>query len=145
MLKVRFDAWQSAVNLQSATGLSLVVFTTTNSRVFSALINLHDPNGSRTDPEHFQFTLDLLKPVADAMSWDSAVFLSGRFVSVNDASPLLLFWAYQAGTIHQRQISPYNDEALQLLEHMKTKLVVMSSRWRASSKFPLFYNGVVLI
>jgi hypothetical protein len=105
--------------------------------VSSALIALHDPESLRTDPQLVQFAVDLLKPVADAMSWDSAIFLSGMLVSVEDASPLLLFWAYQAGTIYNRLVRRYEKENLQGLFRMKEKLRIMSQRWCAGSKFSL--------
>lgn len=100
----------------------------------SALIALHDPQQSRTDPQHMQFTADLLKPVVDSMSWDSTVFLRGTMVSVGDASPLLLYWAYQAGTIYDRLLSLYGADSLQLLFQMRGKLLVMSRRWLAGGK-----------
>lgn len=81
-----------------------------------------------------QLTADLLKPVADSMSWDSAVFLRGTLVSVGDASPLLLHWAYQAGTIYNRLLSTYEADSLHLLYQMREKLRIMSHRWLAGGK-----------
>ncbi|OCL08529.1 hypothetical protein AOQ84DRAFT_340229 [Glonium stellatum] len=104
---------------------------------YSALIALYDPGSSRADPEHARFAMDLLKPVADSMSWDSEIFLSGTLVSVEDASPLLLYWAYQAATIYSRLLGRYGSEALQPLGRMKDKLQIMSHRWRAGGTYPI--------
>jgi hypothetical protein len=81
-----------------------------------------------------QFTADLLKPVADSMSWDTTVFLRGHLVSVGDASPLLLYWAYQAANIYNRLMSLYEADNLHLLYLMKDKLEIMSHRWLAGGK-----------
>ncbi|RFU31608.1 hypothetical protein B7463_g4737, partial [Scytalidium lignicola] len=108
---------------------------------YSALIALHDPDSFRTDPQHLQFAVDLLKPLADAMSWDSAIFLSGTLVSVNDASPLLLFWAYEAGTIYNRLMPHYERDTLELLYQMKEKLRIMSHRWQAGNAYLEILNS----
>lgn len=78
--------------------------------------------------------LDLLKPVTDSMVSDSQVFLNGILVSVEDASPMLLFWAYQAGSIYNRLAGQYDVDALLPLIEMKEKLVIMSRRWKAGGK-----------
>jgi hypothetical protein len=77
----------------------------------------------------------LLKPVADSTAWETKIFLSGILVSVEDASPLLLFWAYQAATIYNRLIRQHDAEALAPLAKMKEKLIVMSRRWKAGGEF----------
>jgi hypothetical protein len=79
--------------------------------------------------------MDLLKPVADTMSWKSGIFLSGVLVSVEDASPLLLLWAYQAATIYNRLLPRYGMEALTPLATMRDKLQIMSIRWKAGGKY----------
>ncbi|KAL7904110.1 hypothetical protein GGI35DRAFT_242218 [Trichoderma velutinum] len=98
---------------------------------YSGLIALHDPQSSRIDQQHMQFATDMLMPVVESMAWDSKIFLSGFRVSVGDASPLLLLWAYQASTIYNRLLSQYQKESLFLLYQMKLKLRVMSQRWLA--------------
>jgi hypothetical protein len=100
----------------------------------SGLIALHDPESSRKDQQHMQFAIDMLMPVVESMAWDSKIFLSGFRVSVEDASPLLLLWAYQASTIYNRLLSLYQKESLFLLYQMKLKLHVMSQRWLAGGK-----------
>ncbi|KAL7792555.1 hypothetical protein V8C37DRAFT_119068 [Trichoderma ceciliae] len=99
--------------------------------MYSALIALHDPQSLRVDQSHMQFTIDMLVPVVESMSWDSKIFLSGFRVSIADASPLLLVWAYQASTIYNRLLPRYQKETLFLLYQMKLKLRVMSQRWLA--------------
>jgi hypothetical protein len=103
----------------------------------SAIIALHDPTGLRNDPRQDHIALDLLKPVADSTTWETKIFLSGVLVSVEDASPLLLFWAYQAATIYNRLIRQHDAEALAPLAKMKEKLIVMSRRWKAGGEFLL--------
>lgn len=100
----------------------------------SGLIALHDPQSLRIDQQHMQFAIDMLMPVVESMAWDSKIFLSGFRVSVGDASPLLLLWAYQASTIYNRLLSQYQKESLFLLYQMKLKLRVMSQRWLAGGK-----------
>ncbi|EHK22960.1 uncharacterized protein TRIVIDRAFT_60222 [Trichoderma virens Gv29-8] len=100
---------------------------------YSGLIALHDPQSSRIDQQHMQFAIDMLMPVVESMAWDSKIFLSGFRVSVADASPLLLLWAYQASTIYNRLLSQYQKESLFLLYQMKLKLRVMSQRWLAGA------------
>jgi hypothetical protein len=78
--------------------------------------------------------LDLLKPVTDSMVSDSQIFLNGILVSVGDASPMLLFWAYQAGSIYNRLVGQYDSDALMPLIEMKEKLGIMSRRWKAGGK-----------
>ncbi|KAF2713108.1 hypothetical protein K504DRAFT_497936 [Pleomassaria siparia CBS 279.74] len=102
---------------------------------FRALIALHDPDGTRSDETHKAFTMDLLKPIADSMSWDTAVLLYDTTVSVEDASPLLLSWAYEAAKIHSRLVSLYDEDALWSLAQMKIKLGIMARRWKAGEQY----------
>ncbi|KAH7310902.1 hypothetical protein B0I35DRAFT_397306 [Stachybotrys elegans] len=99
---------------------------------YSALVALHDSQHSRTDPEYLQFTVELLKPVVDLMMLDSDVFLSGRLVSIEDASPILIRWAYDAGLILSRLASLYEFSDLEHLRRMVGKLEIMSQRWLAA-------------
>jgi hypothetical protein len=80
------------------------------------------------------FTLELLKPIADTMTWDTAIYLGDLRVSVEDASPLLLSWAYQAAKIHMRLVGKYGEQTLWSLAQMKTKLALMAKRWKAGGK-----------
>jgi hypothetical protein len=80
------------------------------------------------------FTLELLKPIADTMTWDTAIFLGGALVSIENASPLLLSWAYQAAKIHMRLVGKYGEQTLWSLAQMKTKLALMARRWKAGGK-----------
>jgi hypothetical protein len=102
---------------------------------YSALIALHDSIPSHSIPEHNHIAMALLKPVANAMTWDTRIFLSGILVSVEDASPLLLFWAYQAASIYNDLMSQYDAEALAPLGKMREKLQIMSRRWKVGGEF----------
>lgn len=69
------------------------------------------------------------------MSWDTAVFLGNTRVSVEDASPLLLSWAYQAAKIHIRLVGKYGEQTMWSLAQMQTKLAIMARRWKAGGKY----------
>lgn len=100
--------------------------------VYSALIALHDPVATRNDQAHVDFTLNLLRPIVDSMSWDTKIFLNGTFpVKVEDASPLLLSWAYQAAKISVRLSDRYGNDYLGPLMQMREKLMIMARRWKA--------------
>jgi hypothetical protein len=101
---------------------------------YSALIKLHDPQSFRQDQDHVELTLSLLRPIVNSMSWDTAIFLNGTFVKVEDASPLLLSWAYQAAKIYSRLVERYGEEFLSSLVQMREKLIIMAKRWKAGGK-----------
>lgn len=84
----------------------------------------------RTDKDHFNFAMEVLKPVVDDMSWASGIMFQSRIVSVADASPLLLMWAYQAITIYRRLQQRYGDVVCEPLALMEEKLHIMSRRWK---------------
>jgi hypothetical protein len=100
----------------------------------SAFITLHDPEGKRTDREHFDMAMAFLRPVINEMSWASGVWFGERLVHVSDASPFLLFWAYQAMTIYRRLEGYYGEEVQQHKSLMQEKLIIMSKRWKAGGK-----------
>jgi len=50
---------------------------------------------------------------------------------VSDASPFLLFWAYQAMTIYRRLEGYYGEEVQRHKSLMQEKLIIMSKRWMA--------------
>jgi hypothetical protein len=81
--------------------------------------------------------MDVIKPVVDDMSWASGIMFQDRMISVADASPLLLLWAYQAITIYRRLEQRYGDEVQGPLALMKEKLRIMSRRWKVGGKFML--------
>lgn len=66
------------------------------------------------------------------MAVDSDVFLSGQLVSIEDASPILIRWAYDAGIILSRLVSLYGLSDLKHLRQMVKKLEIMSQRWLAA-------------
>jgi hypothetical protein len=68
------------------------------------------------------------------MANETAVLLMGRLVSIEDASPVLLFWAYQAVTIYRQLLPQHGEEVLQPLLLMNNKLQIMSQRWLAGRK-----------
>jgi hypothetical protein len=98
------------------------------------LIALHDPDRLRPDSFVHELVTGILKPVADAMANETAILLMGRLVSINDASPLLLFWAYQAATIYRQLLPIHGENLLQPLFLMNNKLQIMSQRWLAGRK-----------
>ncbi|KAF2673857.1 hypothetical protein BT63DRAFT_168588 [Microthyrium microscopicum] len=102
---------------------------------YSALIALHDPDAKRADSEYFDLTMEFLKPVVNEMTWASGVWFNDRLVSIADASPFLLFWAYQAITIYRRLEGQYGYEAQQHMLLMNEKLRVMSLRWKAGEAY----------
>jgi|SRR6186713_1418035 len=110
-----------------------------------AIIALHDPRGARDDDSHMAFTMGLLKPFADSMSWDAAICLGDATVKVEDSSPLLLSWAYEAAKIHSRLLGQYGEDKLWELAQMQTKLEIMAKRWKAGGKFyyclSFFFGG----
>jgi hypothetical protein len=111
----------------------------------SALVALHDSQPSRSDWEYLQFTVDLLKPVMDTMTVDSDIFLSGKLVSIEDASPILIRWAYDAGIILSRLVSLYESSDLEHLRRMVGKLEIMSQRWLAAGMLTAnFHNELAL-
>lgn len=75
--------------------------------------------------------MEVLKPVVDDMSWASGIMFQSRIISVADASPLLLMWAYQAITIYRRLEQRYGDVVHEPLAVMEEKLRIMSRRWKA--------------
>ncbi|KAF1982763.1 hypothetical protein K402DRAFT_437571 [Aulographum hederae CBS 113979] len=98
---------------------------------YSALFALHDPDAKRADPEYMDFAISLLKPVVHEMTWASGIWFHERLVSVADASPLLLFWAFQAITLYCRLEGQYGYEVEQHMLLMREKLRIMSLRWKA--------------
>lgn len=84
----------------------------------------------RTDKEHFNFAMEVLKPVVDDMSWASGIMFQSRIISIADASPLLLMWAYQAITIYRRLEQRYGNVVQEPLALMQEKLRIMSRRWK---------------
>jgi hypothetical protein len=108
--------------------------------LLSALITLHDPEANRTDFEHFEMAMTFLRPVVDQMAWASGVWFGERLVNLSDASPLLIFWAYQAITIYHRLEGQYGNEVQQHLLLMKEKLKIMSQRWKAGGMGFFFSN-----
>lgn len=74
--------------------------------------------------------MEVLKPVVDDMSWASGIMFQSRIISVADASPLLLMWAYQAITIYRRLEQRYGDVVHKPLALMEEKLRIMSRRWK---------------
>jgi hypothetical protein len=84
----------------------------------------------RTDREHFNFAMEVLKPVVDDMSWASGIMFQSRIISIADASPLLLMWAYQAITVYRRLEQRYGDVVQEPLALMQEKLRIMSRRWK---------------
>jgi hypothetical protein len=72
-----------------------------------------------------------LRPVVSEMTLASRVWYGERLVDASDASPFLLFWAYQAVTIYHRLERYYGDEVQQYKLFMKEKLRLMSRRWKA--------------
>jgi len=75
--------------------------------------------------------MDFMRPVVNEMVWASGVWFSERLVHASDASPFLLFWAYQAITIYHRLRIQYGEEVEQHLFFMKEKLKMMAARWKA--------------
>ncbi|KAK5120909.1 hypothetical protein LTR16_004440, partial [Cryomyces antarcticus] len=71
---------------------------------YSALITLHDSQSNRSDAMHHQYAMSILKPVAEESALGSQMFMMTVTQSVEDASPLLLHWAYQAATVYGRLI-----------------------------------------
>lgn len=65
------------------------------------------------------------------MSWASGVWFGERLITVADASPFLLFWAYQSIKIYRRMEAQYNEEVQQHKALMEEKLRIMSRRWQA--------------
>jgi hypothetical protein len=100
-------------------------------KYFSALIALHDPDAKRTDLEQFDMVMGFLRPVVNEMTWASGVWFNDRLVNVSDASPFLIFWAYQAITIYRRLKGQYGAEVQQHMLLMREKLRIMSQRWKA--------------
>jgi hypothetical protein len=138
-LKALSNACQFVHNQASATGTTTVNFVSQNSHEpFSALITLHDHEGKRTDQEHFDMTMAFLRPVVEDMTWASGVWFGDRLVSIADASPFLLFWAYQAITIYRRLEGHYGEKVQQHMLLMKEKLRVMSLRWKAGGMYIFF-------
>jgi hypothetical protein len=112
----------------------------------SALITLHDPDANRTDPEYYDMAMNFLRPVVNEMTWASGAWISDQLVTIYDASPLLLFWAYQAITVYHRLEGRFGEEAQQHMLLMKDKLRIMSQRWKAGGiDFPLSRVGSLLI
>ncbi|KAF2424925.1 hypothetical protein EJ08DRAFT_408390 [Tothia fuscella] len=99
---------------------------------YSSLILLHDPKPLLVENH---MALDLLKPVTASMLEDSKIFMRGNIVSVEDASPMLLFWAYQAASIYNRLVGRFDSDALLPLLQMKEKLIIMSRRWKAGDVY----------
>ncbi|KAF2817754.1 uncharacterized protein BDZ99DRAFT_23774 [Mytilinidion resinicola] len=108
---------------------------------YSALIALHDPEARRTDLEQFDMKLVLLGPVVKEMTWASGIWFSERLVNISDASPFLLFWAYQAITIYRRLEARYGNETQQHMLLMKEKLRLMSLRWKAGEAYLQILNA----
>ncbi|KAF2108583.1 hypothetical protein BDV96DRAFT_652834 [Lophiotrema nucula] len=102
---------------------------------FSALIALHDHQSLRTDEAYVDTVLSYLKPILDLMSWDSNIFINGTMVRVEDASPLLLTWPYQAARIYNRLPEEYEETLVSPMKQMKEKLKVMSRRWKAADAY----------
>jgi len=93
---------------------------------------LHDPSLNRTDPEHIQYALALLKPVAEETIDSGCLFLTGSRGVVENPSPLLNHWAYQAATIYNRLIRETGRQELGPLEKLKLKLRILARRWMAA-------------
>lgn len=66
------------------------------------------------------------------MLLDTEVFLSGKLVSIEDASPVIIRWAYEAGAIYHRFTRFYDTSSILHLQLMKEKLKIMSQRWLAA-------------
>jgi len=107
----------------------------------SALIALHDPEAIRTDREQFDMTMAFIRPVINDMTWASGVWFGGRLVNISDASPFLLFWAYQAITIYRRLEGQYGHEVKQHMLLMREKLRIMSQRWKAGDAYVQILNA----
>ncbi|KAF2495903.1 hypothetical protein BU16DRAFT_360464 [Lophium mytilinum] len=108
---------------------------------YSALIALHDPEAKRTDLEQFDMKMAFLGPVVNEMTWASGVWFGDRLVNISDASPFLLFWAYQAITIYRRLEERYGNETQQHMLLMKEKLRLMSLRWKAGEAYMQILNA----
>jgi hypothetical protein len=95
----------------------------------SGLIILHDPTSTRTDKDHFDFAMEVLKPVVDDMSWASGIMFQSRNISIADASPLLLMWAYQSIMVYRRLEQRYGDVVQEPLALIQEKFRIISRRW----------------
>ncbi len=100
--------------------------------LYSSLSLLHDPSLSKTDPDHIQYSLALLKPVAEETVDSGCLFLTGSRGVVENPSPLLIHWAYQAATIYSRLIRETGRQDLGPLEKLKLKLRILARRWMAA-------------
>ncbi|MCJ1459898.1 hypothetical protein MMC28_010277 [Mycoblastus sanguinarius] len=102
---------------------------------YSALMTLHDPKSSRTDPEHIQNAFAFSKSIAEETSDNTLIFFNGSPISVDNLSPLLSHWAYQAAVIFIRLSRATGEEAAQRLGMLKTKLRVLSRRWKTADAY----------
>jgi hypothetical protein len=75
-----------------------------------------------------------LRPVVSEMTWASGVWFGDRLVNVADASPFLIFWAYQAITVYRRLEVHYGEEPREHMLLMREKLGIMSRRWKAGGE-----------
>jgi len=82
-------------------------------------------------------TTKFLEPVVGEMAWATSVWFNDHLISVADASPLLLFWAYQSITIYRRLERTYGNEVQQCTLLMMEKLKLMSLRWQAGGNYSL--------
>ena len=105
---------------------------------YAALILLHDPSSTRIDHDHIQYAMAILKPVAAGTAFRQSMFLTDVTTSVENASPLLMHWAYQAATIYSRFVRETGIEELGPTENFKVKLRIMSQRWMAAGMFGVF-------
>jgi hypothetical protein len=83
------------------------------------------------DREQLELATSLLKPVIEDMTWASGVWFSNRLITVADASPFLMFWAYQAITTYRRLEEVYGKAVNHHMLLMKEKLRLMSQRWKS--------------
>lgn len=99
-------------------------------------MTLHDPKSTRFDSEYVDKAMACSKTIADDTSDGSEVFVNGAAISLDNPSPMLIHWAYQAATILSRDTSG-NNQSFERLEKLKKKLKVLGRRWVAGGR-PIF-------